>query len=481
MSSARPKKASPPSRPAAAKAVRPARSTRTAGAARPSRAVRAAAPAAATIAATASSAAATTSSGRRIAAHVAELCAHARPAARQAALLSDQARRGALNAAADAITAAAAGIRAANALDVAQAERDRLAPAAIDRLRLDGKRLDQVVADLRMVAGLDDPVDQLLESRVIAGGVRAEKRSVPIGVVAIIFESRPNVTVDAAGLCLRSGNACILRGGKEAVHSNRALAAAFRSGLTSAGLDENIVQLVQEQSRELVPLLLARDDAIDIVIPRGGESLISAVVACSKVPVIKHDKGVCSLYIHAGADLDMAMTLVVNAKCQRPGVCNAIENLLVDRAVAERLLPRLDAELSARGVELRADADALALLPHAIPATAADWTTEYLALILAVAVVDGLDQAITFTERYGSHHSDGIVTGDHAAAERYLHEVDSACVYHNASTRFTDGGQFGFGAEVGISTNRVHARGPMGIRELCTYKWVCRGEGQTRA
>ncbi len=474
MTSARPTKASPPARRSALKAARPATAVRPAKAVRPARAKH---PAAAAVTGTA----ADSSASRRLAAHVAELCANARPAARQAALLSDQARRAALIAAADAIAAAAVEIRAANARDVAQAQRDRLAPASIDRLRLDGKRLDAVVADLRLVAGLDDPVDQLLESRIIAGGVRAEKRAVPIGVVAIIFESRPNVTVDAAGLCLRSGNACILRGGKEAVHSNRALAAAFRAGLAAAGLDANIVQLVQEQSRELVPLLLSRDDAIDLVIPRGGESLISAVVACSKVPVIKHDKGVCSLYIHERADLDMAMALVINAKCQRPGVCNAIENLLVDRAVAARFLPRLDAELSARGVELRADAAARALLPHAVPATAADWTTEYLALILAVAVVDGLDQAISFTERHGSHHSDGIVTGDGAAAERYLHEVDSACVYHNASTRFTDGGQFGFGAEVGISTNRVHARGPMGIRELCTYKWVCRGEGQTRA
>lgn len=473
MSAPRPKSSSPSARPARAKAVRPAKARRPAGTAATTRG--------ATAVGVAVAKAASASGLRRLAAHVAQLCTRARPAARQAALLGDQARRGALIAAADAIAAAAPEIQAANARDVAQAQRDRLGPASIDRLRLDGRRLDAVVADLRLVAGLDDPVDQLLESRVIAGGVRAEKRSVPIGVVAIIFESRPNVTVDAAGLCLRSGNACILRGGKEAVHSNRALAAAFRAGLAAAGLDQNIVQLVQEQSRELVPLLLARDDAIDLVIPRGGESLIAAVTACSKVPVIKHDKGVCSLYIHAQADLDMAMQLVVNAKCQRPGVCNAIENLLVDRAVAATFLPRLDAELSARGVELRADPAALALLPHAIPATPADWSTEYLALILAVAVVDGLDQAISFTERHGSHHSDGIVTGDRAAAERYLHEVDSACVYHNASTRFTDGGQFGFGAEVGISTNRVHARGPMGIRELCTYKWVCRGEGQTRA
>jgi glutamate-5-semialdehyde dehydrogenase len=414
-------------------------------------------------------------------AHVDDLCARARPAARLAALLDDAKRREALLAAADAIGEAASRIHAANARDLAQARRDGLETAMIDRLRLDGGRLDTVINDLRLVASLPDPVNQLLESRIIAKGVRAEKRSVPIGVVAIIFESRPNVTIDAASLCLRSGNACILRGGKEAMHSNRALARAFCAGLARSGLDPHLVQLVQEQDRGLVKLLLARDDAIDLVVPRGGESLISAVVACSKVPVIKHDKGVCSLYVHSQADFPMALSLVINAKCQRPGVCNAIENLLVDEAVAERFLPLLARELNPLGVELRADARALPLLPGARPAKEADWSTEYLALILAVKVVAGLDEAISFTARYGSHHSDGIITADAAAAERYLREVDSACVYHNASTRFTDGGQFGFGAEVGISTNRVHARGPMGIRELCTYKWVCRGEGQIRS
>lgn len=413
--------------------------------------------------------------------HVEELCRAARPAARAVALLSDHQRRTALEAAADALAADAAVIRGANAKDVAQAERDQLAPALIDRLRLDGKRLDAVIADLRQVATLPDPVGQVLEQRTIAQGIRAEKVAVPIGVIAIIFESRPNVTVDAASLCLRSGNACILRGGKEAVHSNRALALAFRRGLAKAGIDPNAVQLVQEQDRALIPLLLAREDALDLVVPRGGEALIRAVVECSRVPVIKHDKGVCSLYVHGEADLDVALKLVINAKCQRPGVCNAIENLLVDRSVAAAFLPRLAMELGKCGVEVRGDATAATLMPGSKRATEADWSTEYLALILAVKVVNGLDEAIAFTERHGSHHSDGIVTRDVAAAERYLREVDSACVYHNTSTRFTDGGQFGFGAEVGISTNRIHARGPMGIRELCTYKWVCRGSGQARA
>lgn len=412
--------------------------------------------------------------------HVADLCARGRPAARAVAVLPDAARRAALFAAADAIAAAGETIRAANARDVAQGRTDGLSDATIDRLRLDGKRLDGVITDLRAVADLPDPVGAVLERRTIAQDMPAEKIAIPIGVVAIIFESRPNVTVDAAALCLRSGNACILRGGKEAVHSNRALAEAFRAGLIIAGVPADAVQLVQEQDRALIAKLLARDDAIDIVVPRGGEALIKAVVTCSRVPVIKHDKGVCSLYVHAQADLAMALRLIVNAKVQRPGVCNSIENVLVDSAVAGRFLPLLAAEMSKQGVELRADAQALPLLPGATPASEADWSTEYLALILAVKTVSGLDEAIAFVARYGSQHSDGIITADAAAAERFLREVDSACVYHNASTRFTDGGQFGFGAEVGISTNRLHARGPMGLRELCTYKWVVRGTGNIR-
>jgi glutamate-5-semialdehyde dehydrogenase len=413
--------------------------------------------------------------------HVDDLCRRARPAAETVAVLPDSARRTALRAAADALLAQGEAIRVANARDLAQARADGLSAAMIERLRLDGTRLDGVVADLRAVAELPDPVGAILAEFTIAEGVRTQKVAVPIGVVACIFESRPNVTVDVAGLCLRAGNACVLRGGKEAVHSNRALAQAFRAGLVAAGVPEDAVQLVQDQDRALIPLLLARERDLDLVIPRGGEALIQAVVACSKVPVVKHDKGVCSVFVHAAADLAMAERIVLNGKVQRPGVCNAIENLLVDRAIAAVALPRLGAALMAAGVELRGDAEALVHLPAgATLAVEADWATEYLALILAVKVVDGLGEAIAFTQRHGSHHSDTIVTQDADAAERYLREVDSACVYHNASTRFTDGGQFGFGAEVGISTNRLHARGPMGIAELCTYKYVCRGSGQIR-
>jgi glutamate-5-semialdehyde dehydrogenase len=414
-------------------------------------------------------------------AHVADLCTRGRPAARLVAVLPEARRRDALNAAADALAAAGDAIRAANARDVEQGKADGLSSAMLDRLRLDGTRLDGVIADLRAVAALPDPVGAVLERRTIVQGMEAEKVAIPIGVVAIIFESRPNVTVDAAALCLMAGNACILRGGKEAVHSNRALAEAFRAGLTTAGVPADAVQLVQEQDRALIPKLLSRDDAIDIVVPRGGEALIRAVVECSRVPVIKHDKGVCSLYVHAAADFDMALRLIVNAKVQRPGVCNAIERVLVDASIAARFLPLLGRTMTEQRVELRADERALTLLPGATPASEADWTTEYLALILAVKVVDGLDDALAFLARSSSQHSDGIITADTQAAERFLREVDSACVYHNASTRFTDGGQFGFGAEVGISTNRLHARGPMGLRELCTYKWVVRGNGNARA
>ena len=415
-----------------------------------------------------------------LAAHVDELCTRARPAGRALACLPDAQRVAALQAAADAIEAARDEIIAANEQDLARSEEFGLSEAMIDRLRLDADRIAGIASDLRDVAAQKDPIGRVLDEREIAQGLQLQKVAVPIGVVAIIFESRPNVTVDAAALCVRSGNACILRGGKEAVHSNRALAAAFRRGLEQAAVPADAVQLVQHQERDLVPLLLARDDSIDIVVPRGGEGLIRAVVDVARMPVVKHDKGVCSLYVHREADQAMALALALNAKCQRPGVCNAIENLLVDAAIAAEFLPQLDAAMHAAGVTLRGDAEALPHLAHGEAATDEDWDTEYLALILAVKVVADLDEAIAFTNAHGSGHSDSIVTADHAAAERYLREVDSAAVYHNASTRFTDGAQFGLGAEVGISTNRLHARGPMGVADLCTYKYVVRGTGQAR-
>lgn len=415
--------------------------------------------------------------------HADTLCQGARESARVVMNAPDAQRIAALHAIAAAIDAQTPAILQANARDMEAGRAVGLSDAMLDRLLLDAKRLTSIANDVRAIAGQEDPVGRVLETMPGAQGIAIQKIAVPIGVILVIFESRPNVTIDCAALCLRSGNACILRGGKEALHSNRALAAAVQSGLEKSGLPIGSVQLVQEQERSFVTELLKRDKDIDLVIPRGGEGLIRFVVEHSRIPVVKHDKGVCSVYVHEKADLSMAVRIVVNAKCQRPGVCNSIEHLLVDSSVAAKFLPLLAQEMGKQGVELRADSTALAFLqgyPKLVPATEADWDTEYLALILAVKVVNGLEDAIAFTNQHSSQHSDSIITADQTAAERYLREVDSACVYHNASTRFTDGGQFGLGAEVGISTNRLHARGPMGIRDLCTSKYVVRGQGQVR-
>jgi glutamate-5-semialdehyde dehydrogenase len=408
------------------------------------------------------------------------LVARAQPASRSAAALSGAQKSDALEAAAQALEADAALIVAANQRDLAAGAANQLSSALIDRLLLDRERLAGVIADLRRVAHLPDPAGRLLETRGLDGGLTLEKVAVPIGVVAVIYESRPNVTVDTAGLCIRSGNAVLLRGGKEAAETSDALVSAMRRGLAGAGFNPDMVQLVKVQERSFVGELLQCTEGIDLVVPRGGPGLIKAVVEQSRIPVVKHDKGVCSVYVHHAADLAMAEAIVVNAKTQRPGVCNAIENLLVDAQIAAVALPRLGAALLEKGVALLADERALPLLPGAQPAVPSDWSTEYLDLTLAVKVVDDLDDAIAFVARYGSHHSDAIVTDDAAAATTYLGAVDSAAVYHNASTRFTDGAMFGLGAEVGISTNRLHARGPMGLAELCTYKYVVRGNGQTR-
>jgi glutamate-5-semialdehyde dehydrogenase len=402
------------------------------------------------------------------------------PAGRTASGLSDAAKTAAIDAMADALEAAAATILEANAQDCAEGAQQGLNAALMDRLLLDAARLNGVVGDLRAVGQLPDPVGQVLEERPLEQGLVLRKVAVPIGVVAVIYESRPNVTVDAAGLCLRSGNAVILRGGKEARRTSQALVEAMRSGLRTAGVDPNCVQLVGIQDRAFLGTLLKRDEAIQLVVPRGGPGLIRAVVNMSRIPVVKHDKGLCSVYVHEGADFAMAQRIVLNAKVQRPGVCNAIENLVVDAAIAAEFLPLIGSELSAHGVALRADAHAMVHLPGAVSAAESDWDEEYLDLILAVRVVRDLDEAIAFTRKHSSQHSDAIVTGDAQAAQRYLAEVDSAAVYHNASTRFTDGGCFGLGAEVGISTNRLHARGPMGLAELCTYKFQVLGSGQIR-
>ncbi len=351
----------------------------------------------------------------------------------------------------------------------------------LDRLRLDEKRLAAMAAGIRDVAALKDPVGETLRAWTRPNGIEISKRRVPIGVVGIIYESRPNVTSDAAVLCTKTGNAAILRGGSEALRTNLAIADALREGAGSAGLPPDCIQLIACTDREAVRLLAEMDRYVDLLIPRGGTSLIEAVVRHARMPVIKHYHGVCILYVDRAADPEMAVKILVDGKCQRPGVCNALETLLVHRDIAAEFLPRAAAALWERGVELRGDDETRRVLgERVLPATDADWTTEFLELKLAVRVVDDLDAAIAHVETHGSHHSDAIVTIDATSAERFLNEVDSATVYWNASTRFTDGGEFGFGAEIGISTDKLHARGPMGLEELTTYKYVIRGDGQIR-
>ena len=413
----------------------------------------------------------------------------ARAAARQLARATPAQKNAALHALADAVVAAEADILAANARDVAAAEAAGTAKAMLDRLRLDAKRLRKMADDVRAVAALPDPVSRVLREWTHPNGLRHTKVSVPLGVIGIIYESRPNVTTDAASLCLKSGNAVILRGGSESLQTNLALAGALARGLAAAGLPADAIQLVPVADREAVKLLCAMDEFVDLVMPRGGRGLIEAVVAAARMPVIKHYDGICILYVDRAADLAMAEAIALNAKTQRPGVCNAIETVLVHRDIAPAFLARAGRSLLAKGVQLRVDEAARAALGPVASAEAAqvvaaqpqDFRTEFLDLVLAVKVVDGLDAAIDHIAAHGSHHSDGIVTADEAVAERFLAEVDSATVYWNASTRFTDGGEFGFGAEIGISTDKLHARGPMGLEELTTYKYVMRGTGQVRA
>lgn len=420
-----------------------------------------------------------------LAKQIRDMGARARAAANQLALASRSEKDRALRAMADALDAARAEILAANREDIAAGERVELSAAMLDRLRLDDKRLAAMADGVRAVAELPDPVGRVLREWSHANGARFSKVAAPIGVIGIVYESRPNVTSDAAALCLKAGNAVILRGGSESLRSNLAIAAALSRGLGTSGFSSDAVQLISVADRDAVKHLAALDEFVNLIIPRGGRGLIEAVVASARVPVIKHYDGICALYVDAAADLAMAEQIALNAKCQRPGVCNAIETLLVHRAVAPEFLARAGRALRERGVQLRADAAALALLGgeqllHVVRATEEDFRTEFLDLILAVKVVDSLDAAIAHIESHGSHHSDAIVTADAIAAEKFLNAVDSAAVYWNASTRFTDGAEFGFGAEIGISTDRLHARGPMGLEELTTYKYVVRGAGQVR-
>lgn len=416
-----------------------------------------------------------------LAGQIEDMGRRARRAARSLALCTAEQKNAALQAMADAIEAAEKDIIAGNEQDLAAAPGFGLNAAAIDRLKLNPERIRAMSKGVREVALLPDPVGEVIRAWTRPNGLKITKLRVPIGVVGIIYESRPNVTADAAVLCLKSGNACILRGGKESIHSNLAIAKALSVGAQNAGLSPDVIQLVPFTDREGVKLLAQMDRYLDVIVPRGGHALIEAVVEHARMPVIKHYHGVCHVFVDRSADLGMAEKIVLNAKCQRPGVCNALETLLVHRDVAEKFLPKMAALLADKGVELRGDVRTCEILGNqAKPATEADWTTEYLELILSIRVVDSLEDAIEHIENYGSHHTDSIVTAEESEARKFLAAVDSATVLWNASTRFSDGGEFGFGAEIGISTDKLHARGPMGLEELTTYKYLVEGTGQVR-
>ncbi len=409
----------------------------------------------------------------------------ARAASGQLSQLSSEQKNAGLLAMADEIVARVATILTANEKDLVHAREQQLAAAMIDRLTLSAARVEAMAQGIRQVAALPDPVGEILREWTPPNGIRISKVCVPIGVVGIIYESRPNVTSDAAVLCTKTGNATILRGGSESIHSNLAIAEALRAGATRAGLPNDSILLIPRTDREAVRLMAEMDRYIDMIVPRGGKALIEAVVSAARMPVIKHSDGICIAYVDREADLEMALEIVFNAKTQRPGVCNAIETVLVHRDVAPAFLRLLAPRFTKKKVELRADASAFTELTQVgyqplRRATEEDWRTEFLDYILALRVVDSPNEAIAHVGEFGSHHSDCIVTRNEKTAEQFLREVDSATVYWNASTRFTDGGEFGFGAEIGISTDKLHARGPMGLEELTTYKYIIRGTGQTR-
>ena len=409
----------------------------------------------------------------------------AREASRALARFSAAEKNKILIAMADELVVRSPEILAANAEDTAAAEKNGLTKAAIDRLRLTTDRISGMADGIRQVAALEDPVGEILRDWTRPNGIRIQKIRTPIGVIGIIYESRPNVTADAAVLCLKTGNAVILRGGSEALASNLAIAKALQVGGFQVGLPDFSVQLIPTKDRDAVKIMAAMDQFMDVIIPRGGHSLIEAVVNAARMPVIKHYDGICHVFVDREADLQMALDIAINAKCQRPGVCNALETLLVHREIAQEFLQLATPAMDAARVELVADPESFKILSslHYKSLREADdttWRTEWLDLILSVRIVDDLAAAIDHIETHGSHHSDAIITRNPATAETFLSSVDSATVYWNASTRFTDGGEFGFGAEIGISTDKLHARGPMGLEELTTYKYLIRGEGQIR-
>ncbi|TWU62722.1 Gamma-glutamyl phosphate reductase [Crateriforma conspicua] len=368
----------------------------------------------------------------------------------------------------------------ANAKDVAAAPDYNLTDAAVDRLRLDKNRVDGIAQALREIAALSDPIGEVIDGFTRPGGIRIVKRRVPLGVVFFIYESRPNVTADAAAICVKSGNAVILRGGKEAIHSSRAIVELLQQSAREIGLPGDAVQLVQTTDRQAVGQFLSMSDCIDVAIPRGGEGLIRRVTSEATMPVIKHFDGNCHVYVDRNADVPMAVNIIENAKCQRMGVCNACESLLIHADIATTVLPAIAERLSSYPIEMRCDDRAANLVPGSVEAQESDWSAEYLGPIISVRVVDSLDEAVSLINRYGSHHTDAIVTDNVRAAEQFTSGVDSSAVMVNASTRFNDGGMFGLGAEIGISTDKFHARGPCGLRELTTYKYIVQGDGNIR-
>ena len=416
-----------------------------------------------------------------IAAVMRDIGARARAAARTLALASADQKNAALTAMASAVRANSKQILAANAEDLADARKGGATSAFLDRLSLDAKRIEAMAAGLETVCKLPDPVGTVMDAWTRPNGMRIERVRVPLGVVGVIYESRPNVTADAGALCLKAGNAVILRGGSEGFRSNRSIHAALASGLQQTGLPEAAISLVPTRDRAAVGLMLAGlDGALDVLVPRGGKDLVARVQADARIPVFAHLEGVCHVYVDKAAELAMAKSIVLNAKMRRTGVCGAAETLLVDRAATAQFLAPLVTMLLDAGCEVRGDTATQMVDPRVKAATEDDWSTEYLDAIIAVKLVDGVEDAIAHVERYGSHHTDAIVTADAEAAEKFLAQVDSAIVLHNASTQFADGGEFGFGAEIGIATGRMHARGPVGVEQLCTFKYRVRGSGQIR-
>jgi len=404
----------------------------------------------------------------------------ARKAALALSLLTADQKSDILRAMAASVRASSAEILEANTKDIESADERGITGSLRDRLILDDARIEAIADGIEQVASLPDPVGEKLETIERPNGIKIDKIRVPIGVIGIIFESRPNVTSDAAVLCLKSGNATILRGGSEAIHSNKALAKALQSGGEQRGLPEGAIQLIPFTDRESVQVLAGMDKYLDLIIPRGGKGLIETVVSMARMPVIKHYDGICHAYVDAAANLDLAIAIIDDGKTQKPSVCNALETVLVDDSVAETFLPKLKQRMDARNVEIRGCSKTQAILSGVTPATEEDWSTEYLDLIISVKVVAGMDVAIEHINEYGSQHSEVIITEADTDAQRFLSSVDSACVYHNVSTRFSDGEEYGFGAEIGISTDKLHARGPMGLVELCSYQYRVTGDGQIK-